>query len=78
MPKELNLTLSAAEVSELDSFLQELPAKYANPILNYLQSKINAQRRAEQEAERKTEEKGIGKVAEDIIPVEEMEPFVTN
>lgn len=84
MPKELNLILSAAEVAELNDFLQELPAKHAIPILNYLQARINAQRQAEAIAEGKAQEKGndhnmvLDSKATKETPVEEMEPFVTN
>ena len=86
MPTALNLILSEKEVGELNDFLQELPAKYANPILNYLQSKINAQRKAEQEREIKAEQKGrerdpgyvLDRKEVEDIPIEEIAPFVND
>lgn len=68
MPKELTLILGEKEVNQLNDMLQELPAKYANPLLNYLQSLINAQRKAEMEAE------GKGNAVMDSQEIEEIEP----
>jgi len=84
MPKELSVTLSEKQVNGLNDFLQELPAKYANPILAYLQSIINAQRKAEAEAEAQAIKKGQepemvldSNGTEQGGNIEEMEPFVT-
>ncbi len=46
------LTLNEQQVKNLETFLLEIPAKYANPILNFLaQVKVEAEKKEEKPAE---------------------------
>ena len=43
------LTLIEKDLQELNNFIQELPVKHGLPLLNFLNSKIEEQRKASEE-----------------------------